>query len=190
MSSSGRHTRRSVLRAAGRVGLLGLAALVTAGHTPYRQWNVYRKRHLLILASKSGPAAVDHARAVAAALAAHLPDSKARSSRAGNLGRLASLIGTKQMDVTVLTRAEVADFAAGRGAFANAEPTDLRALFAFGDHVLVARADFSEAHAYLVVQTLDENRDALALGSLPDGNDGLPLHPGTLAYLEEKAEAH
>ena len=41
--------RRALLKTA----LIVTAWAVTGGHTPYRQWQVYRQRHLLIGASKS-----------------------------------------------------------------------------------------------------------------------------------------
>lgn len=58
MSSSGRARptgRRAFLaRGMRAAGALGLWVLLAA-HTPYRQWTVYRQRHLLIVASKTDP---------------------------------------------------------------------------------------------------------------------------------------
>ncbi|MFQ5776045.1 MAG: hypothetical protein ACE5GS_16110 [Kiloniellaceae bacterium] len=193
MSSSGssprarRYGRRAFLSGAARAGLLGLAALAASAHTPYRQWLVYRKRHMLIVASKSDREAYRLGAAVAETLAKYLPGSKARPSRAPTKARLASLLSTGQMDVAVLARADAAALAAGAGRFKDYGPLDLRALFALGAHVLVARADFPKAHAFLVVQTLDRNRAELPVAGarLPNTTaEPVPLHSGALAYLE------
>ena len=190
MSSSGRTQpfgRRAFLargmRAAGALGLW--AAL--AAHTPYRQWTVYRRRHLLILASKTDPEGFRLCRAVAETLAAHLPDSKARPSRAPNFARVASLLGTRQMEVAVVPRDQAAALSAGR--LDGAGPIGLLRLFDFGAHVVVARAEFPDEHAYLVVRVLDEHRDSLpAKWAAPAGPDesSLPPHPGALDYLRER----
>ncbi len=49
---------------------LTLAAAATAAraHTPYRQWTVYRKRHLMVLGHRADPEGYELVRAVAEAL--------------------------------------------------------------------------------------------------------------------------
>ncbi len=94
--------RRGFLRAGLRVGLLGAAALALGAHTPYCQWKVYRRRHLLIVASKTDPEAYRTAAALATALAEHLPESKARPSRAPSLERVASLVASVVVGGTAL----------------------------------------------------------------------------------------
>jgi TRAP-type uncharacterized transport system substrate-binding protein len=192
MSSRGHNRRvefgrRGALGAALGAALLGVWARLGRAHTPYRQWQVYRKRHLLIVASKTDPAAYETGSALAAALAEHLPESKARPSRAPSLERVASLVASKQMDVAVLTPAQAAALVDGRAAFHGAEAVALRALFATARHLLVCRADFPAAHAYLVVQTLDRRRAELALAGarVPDpAQSPVPVHEGALAYLQ------
>ena len=172
--------RRALLLAA---AAMTIAAAVRA-HTPYSQWVVYRKRHLMILASKTDPAAYRLSQAVAATLAADLPDSKARPSRAGSLARLASLIGSKQMDVTVLTRAQAAALHRGEAPFQSLGAVPLRGLFELGDHLLVSRADFPAAHAYLIARTLDRNPGGLGAAAMPQpaGPGAVPPHDGVTAY--------
>lgn len=184
--------RRAFIALGARGAALGLAWLAVSAHTPYRQWKVYRKRRLLIVGAKTDPAGYRLTRAVAETLAAQLPDSHARPSRASNTARLASLLRTKQMDVAVLARAEAVALRRGHGTFRDVGPVELRALFALGAHLLVCRADFPEAHAYLLVQTLDQHREALASGDarLPGAAEALavPLHAGVLVYLADRAE--
>lgn len=176
------------MKVARRAFLLAAAGVIVAGHTPFLQWTVYRKRHLLILGSKADPAGYRLVVAVAETLARDLPDSKARPSRASNERRLASLLATGQMDVAVLTPATAQAIAGGAGAFADAGPVDLRLLLRLGDHLLVARADFPEQHAFLVVEALDHARleGAGAQVALPGAAPPLPVHPGALLYGKER----
>ena len=180
-------SRRAFLTCGLRVaGCLGLWVALAA-HTPYRQWTVYRQRHLLILASKTDPEGFKLCQAVAETLAEHLPDSRARPSRAPNFARVASLLGTRQMEVAVLPRGEAA--ALGAGDLAGSGPFGLLRLFDFGAHVFVSRAEFPDAHAYLVVRALDEHRAQLPVKwAAPAGPDdsSLPPHPGALEYLRER----
>ena len=80
--------RRAFLGAAGRAALVVAAAGLLPGHTPYRQWVVYRKRHLMILASKRDPEGYAKCRGLAERLAAAIPESRARPSRAANAERI------------------------------------------------------------------------------------------------------
>ena len=172
--------RRAFLAGAGRLGLLLGAAVLLPGHTPYRQWVVYRKRHLLILASKQDPQAYALTRELAANLAAALPKSRARPSRAGSHARLASLLATGQMDVAVLSPAEVRELRAGQGAGRGAGAIDLRLLLELEQgYLLVARADYPERHAYRVAEALAGE----VAPRLPMLKSGLPLHAGVEALI-------
>ncbi len=192
MSSRTKSGRRAFLRHGARAaGLFGLW-LALGAHTPYRQWKVYRQRHLLILASKTDPEGYHLSQKVAAVLAEALPDSRARPSRAPGPARIASLLGTAQMDVALMPRTEAAALNAGMGRFADTGPVDLRALFSLGPHLLVCRAEFPEAHAYLIVKALDSDRAGLpgnADGVLGEGGQALAPHPGVLVYLKERGKA-
>ena len=177
--------RRTVLG----FGIAGTAWLVGSGHTPYRQWTVYRKKHLLIGTCKADIPSYPLGKRIATTLAEYLPESKARVSRAPDQNRLASLLTTGQMHVILFSRADVAALASGTAPFGDYGPTPLTALFRFADHVLVTRPDFPDRHAWLVARTLIERVDdfddagpALA-GSLP-----VPPHPGALAFAAGEPE--
>ncbi len=173
--------RRRLLR-------LGLAATVwvaASGHTPYRQWTVYRQRHLLIGTCRADAPTYPLGQKIAATLATNLPESGARVSRAPDQWRLASLIGTGQMEVIVLSRADAAALAAGDAPFADFGGLPLAALFTFGDYLLVCRTDFPRRHAYLVAQTLAEHaREIPGAQPLAAAGDAVPTHPGALAYVQ------
>lgn len=181
--------RRAFLRRAGRLALPTAAGLLVAGHTPFLQWKVYRKRHLLILGSKDDPAGYRLVVAIAETLARALPESKARPSRASNGRRLASLLATGQMDIAVLPPETARAIADGTPPIAQAGPVDLRLLLRLGAaHLLVARAAFPEDHAFLVVEALDHERleDADVAVTLPDSDAPLPPHPGVLRYRAQR----
>ena len=173
--------RRQILRLAAASG----AWLALAAHTPYRQWEVYRKRHLLILTHRGDPRTYEIGARVAAVLAKHLPASQAQVTRAPHGERIASLISTKQMDVAVLSRADAVALRFGRAPFADYGTMELRRLVVLGDYLLVCRRDFPARHAYQVVKTLAGHRAELAAKLAPGAKGGaVPLHRGARAFFE------
>ena len=174
--------RRAALRAVGAAA----AAFLLCGHTPYGQWVVYRKKHLLIGCHRADPVTYDLAKAVVAELAAHLPAAKARVARAPDAGRLASLLGTDQMEVAILGAADAAAMTEGAGAFAPYGKVALRLLTPVGDRLLVARADFPDRHAWLVAGALAGT--VLLPGPKLGESQALAWHPGARAFLEGKPE--
>jgi hypothetical protein len=171
--------RRQLLQ----TGLIATAWFASGAHTPYRQWQVYRRRHLLVGTSRADAPSYPLGQRIAEVLAAELPASGARVTRGPDPWRLASLLTTAQLEVVVLAAGDAAALRAGRAPFAAFGPTELRALFAFGDHLLVCRPDFPGHHAYQVVQTLAENAHAIP-GARPitGGASLVPIHPGARAY--------
>ena len=165
------------------MGLVAGAWLTTAAHTPYRQWQVYRRRHLLIGTSKADAPTYPLGQRIAELLATELPESSARVTRGPDPWRLASLLTTGQLEVALLSGADVAALRDGRAPFEAFGPTALNALFAFGDYFLVCRPDFPGHHACLVVETLSEHADAIA-GAAPVDAAVSPvaIHPGARAY--------
>jgi TRAP-type uncharacterized transport system substrate-binding protein len=171
--------RRTFLQGA----LIATAWLATAGHTPYRQWQVYRRRHLLIGTSKADAPTYPLGQRVAELLATHLPESSARVTRGPDPWRLASLLTTAQLEVALLSASDVAALRDGRAPFAAFGPTALNALFAFGGYFLVCRPDFPAHHAYQVVQTLADNAAQIAGARALDASASpVAIHRGARAY--------
>ena len=165
--------------------LISALGLVSSGHTPYRQWMVYRQRHLLILTDRSDPPSYPLGKLVAAVLATHLPASKARVTRAPHTERIASLISSKQLDVALMSPPDAAALAAGLPPFEAYGPVALRTLIALNGYLLVCRDDFPARHAYAVTSTLDLHRDELPQAAAASAEPpAIPLHPGALAYFE------
>lgn len=149
-------------------------------HTPYKQWVVYRKKHLLIGTDKSIEGSYPLGKQFASILAMYLPESRARVARAPNSERMASLLVTGQLDVALLPRRQAVALAHGDPPFTDYGPIELRTLYVNGDFLLVCRADFPDQHAYLVTETLVQNISKKLDVSL---ESEIPLHPGSSNFL-------
>ena len=167
--------------------LIGAAALAVApaarAHTPYRQWVVYRERHLLIGCHKRDPAAYDRAKAIEAWLAEALPDARARTARAPDAARLASLFATDQLQLGLLRAEEAAAMGAGRDPFAPYGAVPLTALAGLGEHLLCAVAGFRDDHGELLLDALAGG--APALRPLPPAGGAPPPHPAAAHWFAD-----
>jgi hypothetical protein len=163
----------------------GAASLLLAGHTPYRQWKVYRQTHLLVFTSRDDPGSDELGERIAARLRAVLPDSNARVARAPHVARIASLITTGQADVAVLSHANAVALFARREPFGDSLPVALRVLVQTPQYQLVCREDFKPEHAYLVAEALvgDPAVPALTVPAREEGTEAVPTHPGAFAVL-------
>lgn len=171
--------RRELLR----VGLAATAWLAASAHTPYRQWQIYRRKHLLIGTSKADAATYPLGQEIAEVLATHLPESSARVTRGPDPWRLASLLTTGQLDVVLLSGEDVAALRDGAPPFEAFGRTELRTLFRFGDHWLVTRPDFPAHHAFEVARTLGEQAGTIEAANPAGSNTSpVPVHPGALAF--------
>lgn len=169
--------RRSVTAALLLGTVLGAGVAPRArAHTPYRQWQVYRRKHLLIGCHKEDMAGYALAKEAVAILDEHLPAARARVARGPTPGRLASLLGTEQMDVALLGEADAVAMAEGSGRFAPYGAIRLRTLLVTPGRLLVARADFPDRHAWLVTDALDGWPTDAAPGTR--AQPALPWHPG------------
>jgi hypothetical protein len=172
-----RLSRRAVVAGASCL-LIGRAA----GHTPYRQWDVYRQKHLLIGTCRADPDSYPLGKSLVAILASAVPDSKARVTRAPDQMRLASLVTTGQLELILLKLDEAASLAAGREPFAEFGPYPLRLVFEVEGYALVAGEEFAARHAWLVTGALAEHLPAskvLVASSEPE----LPMHEGSRSFL-------
>ena len=169
--------RRTVLKCA----LAATCTAATSGplyaHTPYRQWEVYRRKHLLIGCYRDDPSTYAIAKGLVATLDAHLPKASSRVARGPTAGRIASLIATGQMDVAVLHPEVAANMIQGRELFAAWGPIALSSIMQVGDYLFVAKNDFPDHHAWLVAEALDDRRSPFS-----DIATDMPRHPGADAF--------
>ena len=172
----GRAGRRALLAAA-----LGGAALLVPGrtllaHTPYRQWKVYRQRHLMIGASREDAASYPKAKEIQAFLETYLPEASARVARARTRRRLADLLATDQIRIVLVSIADAVALRRGEPPFRGS--VEVRTLWRFGDHVMVVRPSFPPAHAWILARTFAEHGTALAESSPTPAHAETPLHEG------------
>ncbi len=183
--------RRTLLaRTAALAALAAWPLSAALAHTPYRQWDIFRRRYLQLLTARSdldGDAAGDD---WVAHLRQQLPLSRAMVSRARDIGRVASLLKTDQAKLAVLSHADALAMAAGREPFAEYAPMPLQVLLDNGSYLLVARNNLPLHHAYAITASLLEARDRLRLAVPLQGHSGLEVHAGArAAALGETVEA-
>ncbi len=176
----------------------GTAALIAAtiwpvtqafAHTPYAQWDLFRKRNLQILTSHSdlpgdtiGDEWVDF-------LSKKLPLSRAMVSRARDVVRVASLLKTDQSKLAVLSYQHAKAIMTSGAPFEEYRDMPLQIMFDNGTHVLVARDDLPLHHGFLIAVTLLEAAGPMHLTVPLEGKFGMKLHPGArAAALGEKIE--
>jgi hypothetical protein len=166
--------------------LLAAIALLTVtgagrAHTPYRQWVVYRRKHLLIGTTRADPNGYRVGKQLAQTLTVELPASQARVARARDARRLASLMSTGQLQTALLDAGQAAAMIAGHSPFEDTGPIDLHLLLTLDRHLFVAVVGFPDHHAWLVTRALDQ----AGYGAAAEAPMGAPpLHPGSRAYVE------
>ena len=173
--------RRQFLCLAG--GAAGWVLL--CGHSPYRQWIVYRETHLIILTSRDDVGADELGEKFAAIVRAALPESQAAVGRGPRVQRIASLISTQQVAVGVVSRPNALAMYHGDGPFQQYGAIPLRVLVQNDAYRLVCRDDFLPQHGFLLAEALMENGRDLALsipghGAIDTGD--IPAHVGALAF--------
>ena len=164
----------------------GIGWALLCGHSPYRQWIVYRETHLVILTSRDDPGADDLGETFVSIVRAALPDSRAAVGRGPRVQRIASLISTRQAEVAVVSRSNALAMYNGEDPFRQFGPIALRVLVQNPDYRLVCRDDFPAQHAYLLAEALMQNGAGLGL-SIPDrdaSNAEIPPHAGAWAFAE------
>ncbi len=173
------------------LGVLACAALPggsALAHTPYAQWDVFRKRHLQILTSQADLPGDDLGDLWVEVLRDKLPLSRAMVSRAHDMPRIAALLKTNQSKLAVLSYMHARLMFTGAAPFEDYAPMQLEVLIDNGKHLLVTRADLPLHHGFLIAATLmPEAR--LGLIDPGKGRFGMPVHAGARAYLRgEKLE--
>lgn len=159
-------------------GVLGMRVSAAQAHTPYRQWKVYRQRHLLIGASREDTPTYPLAKGIVAALNEHLPNASARVTRARTRYRLGSLFSTDQLQFILVSESDVTDIANGQGDFSEFGPVELGIVYQFGVHLLIARTNVPDHHAWLITRTLMDYGSSIPGATTPEKYSSA-LHPGT-----------
>lgn len=158
--------------------------VLLSGHSPYRQWLIYRETHLVVLTSRDDPGSDDLGEKIAAVVREALPDSKAAVGRGPGVQRIASLISSRQAEVGVVSRQNAVAMYRGEGSFRQYGAIPLRVLVQNDAYRLVCRDDFLPQHGYLLVEALMARSAELGL-SVPGGDVvEIPAHAGALDFAE------
>ena len=158
-------------------------------HTPYRFWDVFRKRNMQILTSHADYTGDDTGDTWVAVLRENLPLSRAMVSRAHDMPRIASLLKTDQVKIAVLSYMHARLMFTGEPPFEEYAPLPMEILIDNGKYLLVTRPDLPLYHGYLVTTALMEAADKLQLVNPGKGHFGMSVHAGAQAcYRGEKLE--
>ncbi|HEY4769869.1 MAG TPA: hypothetical protein VIH51_04565 [Myxococcales bacterium] len=168
------------------LALLGAAAILLPGHSPYRQWYAYRAKHLVVVTDEARPGALAVATAIASAIAARWPDTKAVPAAARSPMEVVKLLSSGQLQVGLLPAADAAQALEGRGRFEGNGKVPLRAVAVVGSDLLVVLDSYPLERAHALAQALVESRDAGPLAEKPPlrGPAAIPFHPGALDYYQ------
>ncbi len=153
--------------------LLGVAAPAIA-HTPFNQWRVYRRKHLLIGCHKDAPPTYELAKSLTQTLEQHLPAASARVARAPHAYRIASLMATDQLDTAIVDLDLAQRIATGHGNFETYGKVAINRLFSFGSLQLIGLASMPPRHAGLIYHALAKEFPA----PQHDTPSALAWHPG------------
>lgn len=165
--------------------LAALQPLSAHAHTPYKQWAVYRQKHLLIGCHKDAPATYDLSKQIVSLLESELPAASARVARAPAASRLASLLATDQLNLAVLAPDIAQAMAAGDDKFAAYGRIELTTLLAMDEFLLVGHTRLKDHHCWQITKALE-----------PFGNQSktstpaLPWHKGSELYLRGEPMPH
>ena len=171
--------RRKLLRAA----LATAGAVLLTGHSPYRQWYVFRAKHWIVVAARADPQASRLADVVSAQLAARVPESQAIAAETQTEREAVQLLRTGQLQLAILTTTTAGDAVQGTGPLFNADgPVPLRTLRSFDSHLLVTVEEFPDERAAQIAAALDDlpRQEAGASAGAAAPASAVPLHPGVL----------
>jgi hypothetical protein len=180
--------RRSWLCAAGA----GASWLALCGHSPYRQWDVYRRTRLILLSTAADPQSVQLGSVLAKLYLQRLPESRATMARARDGNDLVRLLASRQLDIAVMRGPDAHAALTGKAPFSDTGGVRLRALAALGEHLFVCREEVPNGSVYMLVEALAEGWGDIdpalvhkAPGPRPASNLAVPLHPGAAEYYRD-----
>jgi len=151
-------------------------------HTPYRFWDVFRKRNMQILTSHDDYIGDETGDVWVATLREKLPLSRAMVSRTQYMTRMASLLKTDQVKIAVLSYQHAQQIVTGEPPFEDYVPLQLDILVDNGKYLLVTLPNLPLYHGYLVTTALMESADKLQLINPGQGRFGMAVHAGAQAY--------
>jgi len=134
-----------------------------SAHSPWGQYQVYRRKHLLILSSRDDELSYPFSKELVACLDNVLPIAKARPARAINIERAFDLLRTDQFQFAVFDRENIDKMRNATGEFADRAPVDLATLLQFRNMRMVVRRDFPKDLVATVTHNLIKCRNELSI---------------------------
>lgn len=175
--------RQFITRALSLLAGITFPAISSFAHTPYAQWDVFRKRHLQILTSHADLPGDEVGDEWVAVLREKLPLSRAMVSRAHDMPRIAALLKSNQSKLTVLSYMHARLMFTGSPPFDDYAPLPLEVLVDNGKYLLITRSDLPLHHGFLIAASLMQEADKLKLVNPGKGKFGMAVHAGAQAYF-------
>lgn len=169
-------------RKLGALLLLGAAWVLLPGHSPYLQWYAYRAKHLVVVTDDARPGAFAVAAAVASAVAARWPESKAIPAAARTPTEVVKLLRSGQLQIGLLPASAALDAFEARGRFSGDAKVPLRAVAVLGGDLLVVLESYAPEKARVIAQAVAELEKDRRAASPPQAP--IPFHPGALEYYQ------
>lgn len=164
-----------------------MALTLLSGHSPFRQWYVYREHHLIVAAAAADRVAGDLADAISARLRERLPETQSVPVDASDNHELISLLRSHQLKLVILDRRASRAALDGTGEFAPYGSTPVRLIYLSKDYVLVGLDDLPDALAAHVAEALLAPGLIVPVSESPARNleAPIPLHAGAANALRD-----
>jgi len=169
--------RRQVLL---RFAVAAVGFLLLSGHSPYKQWYVYRAKHLIIVTSEADPKAFALADKIAKTIVAQMPESHAVAATAQTPVEISRLLRSHQLPIALLRESDAWAAYKGEGVFKREGPLPLRSLATFPPYVLATLEDFPAQHAPRIAGALAafKSDGEVAVSQSSESRSSIPPHPG------------
>ena len=174
--------RRTFLKKLFITSLFTFSGFVRA-HTPYRQWKVVRKKHLLIYSNREDIKTDQLAEKVNKIFKEFLPEAKSMVARGRNYKRIASILTTGQGMLALFSKDEAQNLFNGKYPYKGYSGKHIRVICKISDYYLLTNTSFKNDHAILVYDTLiDHYSDTIKIS-----DNLIPLHNALINYDSKKS---
>ena len=140
--------------------------LVLTGHSPYRQWDIYRKVRLVVLVDAEDAVSVQLGQEIAGLLAVHLPESRAMMARARAINDVVRLLAEQATRHRAdARRRRVRGIRRFRPICRHWKGAAARATAQLGEYSSYVATIFPKPNGYQIVETIAEQWRAIDAGA-------------------------
>tara|TARA_B100000674_G_C37395182_1_gene713706 strand:- start:52 stop:591 length:540 start_codon:yes stop_codon:yes gene_type:complete len=176
------NSRRILIKKLFFLPLIPLSGFVNA-HTPYRQWKVVRKKHLLIYSNREDLKTDELAEQVNKVLKQFLPDAKSMVARGRNYKRIASILTTGQGMLALFKKDQAQNLFNGEYPYKGYSGKHIRVICQIDGYYLLSNTSFKNDHAILVYDTLIDHHSK----TIKISDNSIPLHRALIKYESQKS---